>query len=79
MGKLLFWLIVLIGASLAWRTLAARVGKRRNSSGQAPHAAQDTLRCARCGVYFPAAEASLDQSGRSYCCPEHRDAVDAAR
>ena len=33
----------------------------------------DMVKCAHCGIHIPASEA-LEQDGKHYCSPEHRDA-----
>jgi len=82
MGKLFFWIAVGIGAWVAWRVFVLR--KRGAARGRAADRAtagnaEDMASCARCGVYFPVAEAVSDGAGRVYCSHEHRDAVGPAR
>lgn len=38
-----------------------------------PNLSRDMVKCAHCGIHIPADEA-LEQDGRYYCSPEHRDA-----
>ena len=44
-----------------------------NPAASAAAAPQDMVRCARCGLHVPAADAVTDAAGRTYCCVAHRD------
>ena len=66
------WLIVILVVMLALRIAnlrKARARRARETSGRAPAArvAQPMVRCLRCGVYLPRAEAKSVRGG--YACP----------
>ncbi len=69
MGKVVFWIVVVFVVLLGLRLVNVAEAKRRardaaRTNGPAPN---DTMvRCARCGVYLPRAEAL--PSGSGYLC-----------
>ena len=76
MGKLLFWIVIIIAvlcvARIAARMAAARDARpvsRRPSRPPSPAAAQ-MVRCAHCGIHLPRSEALL-QNGRTWCSADH--------
>jgi uncharacterized protein len=72
MGRLLFWLLLGLGA---WWLLRPRSRVRPPQAPPSPRAAAEAMvDCARCGVHLPASEASHDAQRRVYCCDAHRDA-----
>lgn len=83
MAKLLMWIVLGVLSLLAWKTVAGRVNllrrddRDRSSSDRAggPQAAPDEsmLRCAQCGVHFPASEV-IAGDGTVFCSAAHRDA-----
>lgn len=92
MGKILSWVLMALVGYLAWRLVGVIQRKaelaRRARQGDAGAAepgqgARKALRderivpCAHCGVHFPASEA-VEDGGRFYCSPAHRDADRAA-
>lgn len=88
MGKLLFWIVVIIlvlfVARIAGRMAAARQAsppgaKPRPAAGQpAPGAPESMVRCAHCGIHLPRSEALL-QGGHTWCSPEHARLGPAAK
>ena len=81
----LFVVLLVVGVAL-WALLArsrgSRPGGRRDDRaaaappppGAAGRAAQDMVRCARCGLHLPAADA-VQAGGQAYCGAEHASAV----
>ena len=65
--KLLLWIVVIAVALLALRLVNIAAAKRRNASaaGASPQGARaDTMvRCVRCGVYLPSADAKPGPEG----------------
>lgn len=77
MGKLLFWVVLIIAvlfvARIAARMAAARqAGEQPKASRSAPAAAapESMVRCAHCGIHLPRSEAVL-QNGSTWCSVEH--------
>lgn len=77
MGKLLFWIIVIIGVLFAARLLARHAAKDKPvpkaPRGNAPpprDPAPRMARCAHCGIHLPRAEALL-LNGETWCSDEH--------
>jgi len=69
MTKIIAWLIVIFLVLFALRMInirnaRARRDAARKSAGAKP--AEPMVRCARCGIYLPRAEAS-EQGGRYVC------------
>lgn len=89
MGKVLSWVLMALVGYLAWRLVgviqrkaeaARRAGAAGESAAQAGRKAvrdERIVPCAHCGVHFPASEA-VEDGGRLYCSPAHRDAARAA-
>ncbi|MGC8698080.1 MAG: PP0621 family protein [Halothiobacillus sp.] len=69
MGKLLFWVVVILGLAgyVAYR-LRGRPAPKQN--GRRPVQTLNSVRCAQCGVYLPV-EQSVKRDGQSFCCWEH--------
>jgi len=80
MAKLLFWVLIVLGALIAMRLAvrsqqashtrtAAKKTKKRTHSAKA---AEPMVACAHCGVYLPRSDALMlrDQTWR---CREHAD------
>ena len=65
--KLLLWVIVIVVALLVLRLVNIAAAKRRNASaaGAAPQGARadKMVRCVRCGVYVPSADAKPGPDG----------------
>ena len=79
MGKLLFWIflviVVLFVARLAGRMAAAKQAGAQGgkpAGGRAPQAKplESMVRCAHCGIHLPRSEALL-QGGQTWCNAEH--------
>ena len=70
MAKIIAWLIVIFLVLLALRMINMRNARRRRN--EAPSAAetdsQPMVRCVRCGVFLPRAEARRSAGG--YACPD---------
>jgi len=78
MAKLLFWVLIVLGASIAMR-LAVRsrqrpANPRKATTARAHHAkvAEPMVACAYCGVYLPRSDA-LVLYDQTWCCLEHAD------
>lgn len=79
MGKVLFWIIVIIGGLLAAR-LIARHNERSQLNGKEPkqvkkqkgqpQTVESMVRCEHCGIHLPRSEAVLSQ-GKIWCSQEH--------
>ncbi|EGP47094.1 PP0621 family protein [Achromobacter insuavis] len=88
MGKLLFWIVIIIGvlfvARIAGRMAAARQegpagGRPQGKAGQpAARAPEAMVRCAHCGIHLPRSEALL-QGGQTWCSQEHARLGPAAK
>lgn len=78
MGKLLFWIVLIIAvlfvARIAARMAAARQEgdppKARNPPPPAKLAPESMVRCAHCGIHLPRSEAVL-LNGHTWCGTEH--------
>lgn len=82
MGKLLFWIVliilVLFVARIAGRMAAARQSGARAGQGKKPAPGapprpkplESMVRCAHCGIHLPRSEALL-QDGRTWCGADH--------
>jgi len=76
-GKLLFWVVLIIAvlfvARIAARMAAAKQAGAQNTarrSQPAPTAPESMVRCAHCGIHLPRSEAVL-QNGLTWCSTEH--------
>ena len=64
-------LIYLLGIALVvW--ILIRLAKKPGADKKSTKRVGDMVRCAHCGIYIPRHEALTD-SGRYYCCTQHRD------
>ncbi|MFD4837092.1 PP0621 family protein [Achromobacter sp. NPDC058515] len=82
MGKLLFWIVLIIlvlfvariaGRMAAARQSGAQAGKAKKPAGgqpQQPKPLESMVRCAHCGIHLPRSEALL-QNGQTWCGPDH--------
>lgn len=77
MGKLLFWIVVIVGVLLVARLLARHAAKGNDTpppsrrATPAPAAPLPRMvRCAHCGIHLPRADALL-LGGDTWCCEEH--------
>ena len=70
MGKIVAWLILIVIVLLALRVINMRKASARRRSERAKNAgaAQPMVRCAKCGVFLPRAEARSVAGG--FSCPE---------
>jgi formylmethanofuran dehydrogenase subunit E len=67
MGKLIAWLILIFLVLFALRMINLRNARtRRKTAGAARAAVEPMVRCSRCGVYLPRAEAR--KLGDAYAC-----------
>jgi len=57
MAKIIAWLIVIFIVLLALRMINMRKARGRGAGKSAPAAAEPMVRCVRCTVYLPRAEA----------------------
>jgi len=81
-GKLVFWivviLVVLVGARILGRQAAARQARAQGRhpaaaprpAGRSTAAAESMVRCAHCGIHLPRSEA-LMLGGDTWCSQEH--------
>ena len=82
MGKLLFWIVliilVLFVARIAGRMAAARQagaqtnqrGKQARGAPPKPKPLESMVRCAHCGIHLPRSDALL-QNGQTWCSSDH--------
>ncbi len=66
MSKVVFWLVVVFAILLAVRLFNAAKTRKRSDPGRtqtSPRAIEQTVRCSRCGVYLPEAEARPGPAG----------------
>lgn len=80
MGKLLFWVVLIIAvlfvARIAARMAAARQAddtpkaRRSAPAPAAPATPESMVRCAHCGIHLPRSEAVL-QNGMTWCSVDH--------
>lgn len=81
MGKILFWVVVILVALVAARMIARN--NARADNGAAPKraaagkkgaplqdATESMVRCEHCGIHLPRSEALL-QNGHTWCSQEH--------
>lgn len=67
-------LILVAVVVIAYRLIkGALVSHGKTRAVRKPSAEVAMERCAYCGMHVPEKEA-VHKDGRSYCCPEHRDA-----
>ena len=66
MGKVIFWIVVVFGVLFVLRLWNSAKAKRRaGQSGAGAPKSEAMVRCARCGVYLPRAEAAVLPNGYS--------------
>lgn len=77
MGKILFWIVVIVGVLFVTRLLthyaANRTTKPPSSTNKGPrslNASEEMVRCAHCQVYTPRSEA-IKQDDEFWCSTEH--------
>lgn len=78
MGKLFFWIVVILVGLTAARILARhnerQTTQRRNPGSGAIRSPDDQgepmVRCAHCGIHLPRSEAVLTH-GKTWCSTEH--------
>lgn len=77
MGKVLLWVVVIIGVMLLTRILTHHNAKskmrsqgRSDGAHAVPGGTEAMVRCAHCSVHLPRSEAVLS-GGRTWCCTEH--------
>jgi len=64
MGKVIFWIVVIFGLLLVARLANAAAAKRRNGTGASRvPPASPMVRCIRCGVFLPGADAKAVPGG----------------
>lgn len=73
MAKLLITLVIVVLALLWW------FGKGRGGGAAGPRGGANPpprpramVACAHCGLHLPQSDALEGESGRHYCCAEHR-------
>lgn len=77
MGKILLWVLVIIGGLFLSRMLthyAARKRQEKEQPKQVPKSpqgsAEEMVRCKRCNIHLPRSEAVYDQE-QTWCSKEH--------
>jgi uncharacterized protein len=70
MAKVLLLLLIVVIVYVWWKKMHAH--PRRAAPEGRGAAPQAMLKCARCGVHFPAAEAIM-RDGCAYCSPPHAE------
>ncbi|HEY9279748.1 MAG TPA: PP0621 family protein [Eoetvoesiella sp.] len=80
MGKVLFWVIVIIAGLLIARILARHHEKTKVAAPQPKQASrrgappikqpESMVRCAHCGIHMPRSDAVLTD-GQTWCSAEH--------
>ena len=78
MGKVLLWVIVILGVMLTTRILTRyHESSQRRSAEKAGRASahisgnpEPMVRCAHCSIHIPRSEAVLS-GGKTWCCTEH--------
>jgi hypothetical protein len=64
MAKILIWVVVAVVVLLGLRLLnVAKATRRREPGGRASPPAEAMVRCVRCGVYLPSADAKPGPAG----------------
>lgn len=74
MARLLIWLLLGGVVWWLWRSRQRPPATKTPQPGTppAPRDALPMLRCHRCGVHLPAADAVTDDAGHAYCSVDHR-------
>ncbi|MBV6306260.1 hypothetical protein KVP10_15315 [Candidimonas humi] len=77
MGKVLIWVLLILGGMLLARILSQNNARQQSRPRQAPprptpavRAPEAMVRCAHCGIHLPRSEAVLMQ-GQTWCSAEH--------
>lgn len=78
MGKIVFWIVVIIGGLFVARLLARQAAKQDQprvpptapSKNKAAATPESMVRCAHCGIHMPRSEALL-LHGKTWCSKEH--------
>lgn len=72
MGRILFWLLIGLGAYFVWRWwgVKQRLGARPGPAARS-EVGETMVQCEVCGLNVPQSEA-LGGSGRWFCSDEHR-------
>ncbi|GAB2884512.1 hypothetical protein LSG25_19090 [Paralcaligenes sp. KSB-10] len=80
MGKVLFWIVLIVGGMLLARILAQHNANNQAGTRQPKQAArrgappiqhpESMVRCAHCGIHMPRSEAVLI-NGQTWCSQEH--------
>lgn len=79
MGKLLFWIVLIIlvlfvariaGRMAAQRQSGAQSDKGKKQAPAQPKPLESMVRCAHCGIHLPRSEALL-QNGQTWCSADH--------
>jgi uncharacterized protein len=69
MGKVIAWLVVIFIVLLALRLINARKARKQGVAGGAGGTeVEPMVRCTRCGVFLPRADAT--QRAGEYACPD---------
>jgi uncharacterized protein len=77
MGKILFWVVVIVGVLLVTRLLTHYAANRKatppppaNAPPRSLNASEEMVRCSHCQVYTPRSE-SIKQDDEFWCSPDH--------
>ena len=63
MAKIILWIVIVFAVLFVLRLVNAEKAKRRARRASAPPGAQAMVRCVRCGVFVPRAEAKPSPAG----------------
>lgn len=63
MGKIVFWLVIVFAVLFVLRMLNAQKARRGRGERARSQPTQEMIRCVRCGVYVPRADAKVSPAG----------------
>lgn len=63
MGKVIFWIVIVFAVLFVLRLVNAQKAKQRNGATAKPAATETMVRCVRCGVFVPRADAHESPAG----------------
>jgi uncharacterized protein len=77
MGKILFWVLVIIAGLFLSRMLTHYAARKRQEKEQPKPSpkeeqisAEEMVQCKHCDIHLPRSEAFYEQ-GQAWCCKEH--------
>lgn len=66
---MLKWLLLFLVVFIIYKLLSARARPPELAPGPK---SEHVVACAHCGVFVPQSEALPDETGRFFCCEDHR-------